>query len=437
MRDYIPLNYQLSKIKNRKLEINFTGGDISSDGGSLLLREADKKLKLTNDLAKYFPDRRNPDLIIHSVVTMLRQRIYGIALGYEDLNDHDNLRNCLALQSTIGTDKVMASSSTICRLENNTNRQFVIEAHKLMVDKFIESYKTPPKEIILDFDATDYEIHGNQEGKFYHGYYKYDCFLPLYVFCGKQLLVSYLRTSKEDQAKHAWAILALLVKRIRKNLPCTTIIFRGDGGFCRHKMFDWCERNNVQYIVGISQNNRLNTMLAPIMQKAEEAYSKGAEKQRLFDQFQYQAGSWSRPRKIIGKAEVTRFGKNPRYVVTNLDGEAEFLYDDIYCQRGDMENRIKEQQLELFADRTSAQKWWPNQMRLLLSSLAYTLIEYIRKHYLEGTEFAKAQVNTIRLKLLKIGAVIIRNTRRIRFLLSSSYPYKHIWQHIMKKLALE
>ena len=173
------------------------------------------------------------------------------------------------------------------------------------------------------------------------------------------------------------------------------------------------------------------------MQKAEEAYSKGAEKQRLFDQFQYQAGSWSHPRKIIGKAEVTRFGKNPRYVVTNLDGEAEFLYDDIYCQRGDMENRIKEQQLELFADRTSAQKWWPNQMRLLLSSLAYTLIEYIRKHYLEGTEFAKAQVNTIRLKLLKIGAVIIRNTRRIRFLLSSSYPYKHIWQHIMKKLALE
>ena len=331
----------------------------------------------------------------------------------------------------------MASASTLCRLENQADRKFAVEAHKIMIDSFIASHNKPPKQLILDFDATDDEIHGNQEGKFYHGYYRHYCFLPLYVFCGGKLLVSYLRTSKQDQAKHSWAILALLVKRFRKEWPEVEIIFRGDGGFCRHRMFNWCDRNKVKYIVGIAKNNNLNKLLAPTMQKAKELLDETKQKQRLFTDFEYKAKSWSYKRKIVGKAEVTYMGENPRFIVTNLAGDPEALYDKIYCARGDMENRIKEQQLELFADRTSCSKWWGNQFRLILSGLAYTLIEYIRDKLLKGTELAKAQVGTIRLKLFKIGAIIIRNTRRIKFLLSSSYPYQHLWDHVMKKLALE
>jgi len=437
MTNCIPLSYQFSKVKSRQIEINFKGGDISSDGGVLLLREADKRLGITNDLAKMFPDKRDASKITHSMQTMIKQRIYGIALGYEDLNDHDNLRKCPAMQTSVDTIDDMASNSTLCRMENNADREFAIKTHELMIGKFMESYKSAPKQLILDFDATDDEIHGNQEGKFYHGYYGHNCFLPLYVFCGKKLLVSYLRTSKQDQAKHAWAILSLLVKRFHQAWPEVEIIFRGDSGFCRYRMLDWCDGKGVKYIVGMAQNKRLNELLKPTMQKSKEAFSISQEKQRFFTEFQYKAGSWSYERRVIGKAEVTRLGENPRYIVTNLSGVPEDLYDKVYCARGDMENRIKEQQLELFADRTSCHKWWANQFRMILSSLSYTLIEYMRDKFLQGSELAKAQVGTIRLKLFKIGVVIIRNSRRINFLLSSSYPYQHIWQSIMKKLALE
>jgi hypothetical protein len=437
MTNCIPLNYQFSKVKNRQIEINFTGGDISSDGGVLLLREADRRIGMTNELAKIFVDEREASRVTHSMQLMIKQRVYGIALGYEDLNDHDNLRKCPAMQTSIDTLDDMASSSTLCRMENSADRQFAIKAHELMIDKFIASYKMTPKQLILDFDATDDEIHGEQEGKFYHGYYGHNCFLPLYVFCEKKLLVSYLRSSKQDQAKHAWAILSLLVKRFRKEWPEVEIIFRGDSGFCRHQMLDWSDRNNVKYIVGMAQNKRLNALLEPTMQKSKEAFVVSQEKQRLFKEFQYKAGSWSYERKLVGKAEVTRLGKNPRYIVTNLSGDPEDLYDKVYCARGEMENRIKEQQLALFADRTSCHKWWANQFRMILSAIAYTLVEYIRDKFLHSTELAKAQVGTIRLKLFKIGAVIIRNSRRVKFLLSSSYPYQRIWDHIMKTLALE
>jgi len=437
MTKCIALSNQFSKVKNRQIEINFTGGDISSDGGVLLLREADKRLGITAELARMFPDKRDTSKVAHSIETMIKQRIYGIALGYEDLNDHDRLRKCTAMQTATGTIDDMASSSTLCRMENNADRQFIIKAHKLMIDKFIASYKAAPRQLVLDFDATDDEIHGNQEGKFYHGYYGHNCFLPLYVFCGKKLLVSYLRTSKQDQAKHVPAILSLLVKRFRQEWPEVEIVFRGDGGFCRHQMLDWCDSHNVKYIVGMSQNHRLNKLLEPTMQQSKAAFAVTQEKQRLFTEFQYKAGSWNYERRLIGKAEVTRLGENPRYIVTNLSGKPEDLYNKVYCSRGDMENRIKEQQLELFADRTSAHKWRANQFRMILSALSYTLVEYIRAAFLQGTELAKAQVGTIRLKLFKIGTVIIRNTRRIKFLLSSSYPYQLIWQSIMKKLALE
>ena len=285
MTNYTIPNYQISKIKNRKLEVSFTGGDISSDGGAIVLMEADKRLGLTKDLAELFLDNRNQNKITHKIESMLKQRIYGIALGYEDLNDHDKLRKCPSIQTIVGTLKDMASSSTLCRFENKSDRKLIIEAHKLMLNKFIASKKITPQELILDFDATDNEIHGKQEGSFYHGYYQHNCFLPLYVFCGKDLLVSYLRSSKQDQAKHSRSILALLVKRLRSVWPEVKIIFRGDGGFCRHKMLDWCDKHNIGYVVGMGQNKRLNKLLAPTMELAQTEYDKTEEKQRYFDSF--------------------------------------------------------------------------------------------------------------------------------------------------------
>lgn len=435
MTDCTSSKYVFPAIKSRKIEVNFTGGDISSDGGSLILREADKRMSLLEDIAKLFPDKRDPSKVTHKIDTMLKQRVYGIALGYEDLNDHDTLRACPAMQTAIDSLGTMASSPTLCRFENSVDRKFIVETHKIMMDKFIASYDNPPRELILDFDATDNLIHGHQEGRYYHGYYRHHCFLPLYVFCNKKLLVSYLRTSDQDQAKHSWAILAILVKRLRQSWPNIRIIFRGDSGFCRHKMLDWCDKHRVGYIIGQAQNSRLNKILTPTMNKAKDAFSKTPIKQRNFVEFLYKAGSWSYERKIIGKAEVTANGENPRYIVTNLSGEPSELYEKIYCERGNMENRIKEQQLELFADRTSCHKWWPNQLRMILSGLAYTLVEYIRDKFLRDTELATAQVGTIRLKLFKIGAIIIRNTRRIRFLLSSSYPYQNLWESVMKTIA--
>ncbi len=268
-------------------------------------------------------------------------------------------------------------------------------------------------------------VHGKQERRFFHGYYDHYCFLPLYVFCRDQLLVSYLRPSKIDGAKHAWAILSLLVRRLRKAWPEVRIIFRGDSGFCRHKILTWCERHDVGYIVGIAQNQRLNAITAQWQQEAKSYFEQSNEKVRQFYELNYAAKSWYQLRRVIAKIEHTDKGGNPRYIVTNLTGEPQHLYCKLYCARGDMENRIKEQQLALFADRTSCHYWWANQFRLLLSSLAYILLETIRRIALKGTTLAHVYVNTLRLKLIKIGAVILRNTRRIRLLLASNCPYQN------------
>jgi len=429
--------FSFPAINRRKVEINFDGGNISSDGGILLLREIDRKIGLTDKISRLFPDSRDQGRITHSLKSMLQQRIYGLACGYEDCNDHDALRHDVALQTATDRSTSLASSPTLNRFENVSDRGFAVSSTKAMVDIFIESYKTPPKELILDFDGTDDLVHGGQEGKFYHGYYGNHCFLPLYVFCEKQLLVSYLRPSNIDGAKHSWAILSLLVKRFRQKWPSVTIIFRADGGFCRHKMLDWCDSNNVKYIVGMPRNKVLERKLAAPMRLAEEICNVSSEKARLFYSFSYKAKSWKRVRKIIGKAEHTSKGANPRFIVTNLEGGSRSLYDDMYCARGEMENRIKEQQLDLFADRTSCKKWWPNQMRLILSSLAYILIERMRSIALKGTKMANATAGSIRLKLLKIGAVITRNTRRITLRMASHCPHKKIFLLVAKKLAIE
>jgi hypothetical protein len=422
--------FKYPAFDRRKIEASFGGGEVSSDAGIMLLSQVDEKLGLTKALDGAMQDPRNPYLITHEQRNLIKQRVYGIALGYEDLNDHDTLRKDLAWQTAMQGDEELASSPTLCRLEGRADRKTAVQMHKIFAEQFIASFKEAPKELILDFDATDDRIHGDQVGRSFHAYYGDWCFLPLYVFCGDQLLVSYLRKSNIDAAQHSWAILSLLTKRLRQQWPKVKIIFRGDSGFCRWKMFRWCEKNNVDYIVGIARNARLQPLLEPQLLQAKSEFAASQQKARRFTWLSYKAESWDKARCIIGKAEHTSKGSNPRFVITSLRGDAQKIYDTIYCQRGEMENRIKEQQLGLFADRTSCHEWWANQFRLLLSSAAYLLVEAIRRLGLHGTELAHAQASTIRLKLLKIGVVVLRNTRRIQLLMSSAFPYQEIFSSV-------
>lgn len=435
MTDCTQLTGSFPSCKSRQVRVAFDGGEVSSDGGALLLRAADRKLRLTEALGRALNDPRRQASCDHSQRVMLRQRIYGLALGYEDLNDHATLREDVALQTAADTDQVLASTATLCRWENRADREAAWAVATVLVDQFIRSYRRAPAELILDFDATDDPVHGRQEGRFFHGYYDQYCFLPLYVFCGERLLVSYLRPSNIDSARHAWAVLALLVKRLRAKWPQVRIIMRADSGFCRWRMLRWCDAHDVHYIVGLAKNTRLNAFAAELQARAEEAFTQSRSKQRLFGEIQYAAATWERERRVLIKAEHTEQGRNPRYVVTNLVGESQKLYDEVYCARGEMENRIKEQQLDLFAGRTSCTRWWANQFRLMLSSLAYVLVEAIRRLGLKGTALARAQCGTIRLKLLKIGAVIRRNTRRIYFHFSSACPYESLFLRVARRLS--
>lgn len=423
-----------SSCKSRKVQADFSGGEITSDAGVLLLQKADRKINLTQRIARQMKDPRNRKKCKHSLQDLMRQRVYAIALGYEDLNDHATLRKDTALQTAVERDDDLGSSPTLCRFENRATDEDFWAISSALVEVFIESHKRPPKELVIDFDATDDPVHGDQVGRFFHGYYDCHCFLPLYVFCGKQLLAAYLRPSWVDPARGAWGILKLLTDRLRQVWPDVKIVFRADSGFCRHRMFNWCDRNGVDYIVGIAKNSRLKEQAALLMETAQSTFQTTGEKVRLFGNMEYAAQSWKYTRRVIVKAEHSRRGSNPRFVVTNLKGDAQELYDDLYCARGEAENRIKEQQLQLFSDRTSCMNWLPNQFRVLLSAVAYTLMETIRRLGLKGTSLSNACCHTIRLKLLKIGAVVIRNTRRVRLLLSSAYPDPALFTLIAARL---
>ena len=434
MTDCTPSEIEFPRCRGRRVVADFGGGDISSNGGALLLSAADRRLGLLSGLSRRLVDGRQVGKVGHKLLPLLRQRVYALALGHEDVNDHEDLRDDLVLQTACGRDRRLASPSTVGRLDRAADRAWAWAAHVSMVETFIASFDGAPEELVLDFDATDDAVHGHQVGRFFHGYYDCYCFLPLYVFCGDHLLVSYLRPSNIDGAKHAWAILALLVKRLRQRWPDVRIIVRADSGFCRHKMLSWCERRGVGYIVGLAKNTRLNGLAEPSLAEAKAAWEHGGEKQRLFVELRYGAKSWTTQRRVIARLEHGPKGANPRYVVTNLEGDAQELYEQLYCARGEMENRIKECQLDMFADRTSCHDWWPNQFRLILSSLAYGLIEAIRRLALEGTDMARAQAGTIRLKLLKIGAVVIRNTRRVCLHLSTACPDKALFHLAAAKL---
>ena len=420
--------------RGRRVEAGFDGGWVTSDGGALLLRQADRRLGLTAAVARRLGDRRQRGKLRHSVADMLRQRVFGIALGYEDLNDHAELRHDPALQTAAGRDRALASAPSLCRFENRADRGWAWAVHEVLVETFIASFARVPEEIVLDIDATDDAVHGRQEGRFFHGYYDRYCFLPLYVFCGDRLLVAYLRPADIDPAKHAGAILKLLVTRLRRAWPGVRVVVRADSGFCRWRLMRWCERQRVGYILGLARNPRLAALARPAMALAEAGFAESGAKQRRFAELAYGARSWDRERRVIARIEHGAKGANPRFVVTNLAGEGRALYERVYSARGEMENRIKEQQLQLFADRTSCHRWWPNQFRLLLASLAYTLIEAIRRLGLAGTDMARAQCATIRLKLLKIGTVITRNTRRVRFHLSSACPEQNLFRLVAARL---
>jgi len=428
-----------SSLGRRRIVAGFDGGLLTTDAGGLLLREADRRMGLTRALADRIADPRDPAKITHDLRSMLVQRICGIAMGYEDGNDHRTLRHDPLFQvladKTPDPGDPLASPSTISRLENRVTHASLVEMADVLVEQFIAAHPRAPRQLILDFDATDDAVHGNQEKRFFHGYYDHYCFLPLYVFCGKRLLCAYLRPSKSDAAKHWRAILKLLVDRLRRRWPKVRIVFRGDSGFCRWKTLRWCDKNDVGYVVGLARNKVLECLAAPFMDVAKQAFDQTGVKQRHFHEVSYAAKTWDRARRIIVKAEHLDKGPNSRFVVTNLEDPPDAIYDEWYTPRGDMENRIKEQQLDLFADRTSCHGFRANQFRLLLASAAYVLIEHIRRVGLRGTELAKAQAGTIRLKLLKVAARVTMSVRRIVLHLSSAYPCQRVFTQLVRRLA--
>ena len=450
-------------LGRRRVQAAFDGGHLSSDGGALLLRAVDERLRVTERLAQCFTDHRDQALIEHQALELLRQRIQGLALGYEDLNDHDELSRDPLLALACGKadvegrqrvreadrGKALASSKTLNRLEltpadagpRSRYKKIVYHPEKieaLLVDLFLDSYAAAPKEIILDFDATDDPLHGHQEGRFFHGYYGAYCYMPLYVTCGDHLLVAKLRTADRDASAGSVEVVAALVEQIRQRWPEVRIILRGDSGFARDALMLWCESNDVYYVLGLAKNARLLDTIGQALLAAHARYLQTGVAARVFTSFFYRTrDSWSRARRVIAKAEHLPKGANPRFIVTNLPedyAEPKALYEKVYCARGDMENRIKEQQLDLFADRTSAGTLRANQLRLWFSSFAYVLVSALRRVALKGTRLADASCGTIRLKLFKIAAHVKVSVRRFVIHLASACPYQDVFRKACRNL---
>ena len=423
------------RLGRRVIEANFEGGDIGSDGGVLLLKRVDERIGLSRAAAAVLSDPRDPTRITHTLRDLLAQRIYALCCGYEDLNDHDALRDDLLMQTAVGRVDALASSPTLSRLETRATRAQAAALHGVLVEQFIAGHKTAPSELVLDIDASDVPLHGNQELSEFHAYYDSHCYLPLYVFCGQAMLACVLRRSRIDGAKNATAVIKLLVQRLRRAWPETRIIVRADSGFCRQRLLRWCERSGVSYIIGLARNARLEARVRLAELMLADEYERSGTKQRLIDEFAYAADSWNIERRVITRLEHSCQGNNPRFVVSNLEGEAVQLYERLYCARGEAENRIKEAQLDLFGTRASCHRFAANQLRLLLAALAYTLMQRLRELGLKGSELERATAATIRSRLLKIGAAIVRNTRRVRVLLASHHPLRVLFLSAAQALA--
>jgi hypothetical protein len=444
-------------LGRRKIVGRFDGGTITSDAGGLLLRECERATRIVRQFARCFTDHRDPEQIEHTVEELVAQRVYALALGYEDLIDHDALRHDPLLAALVGKldpagesrkrkadrGKALAGKSTLNRLEltraaaqdatGKKDRYKKVEAipgamERLPVELFLQAHPVAPAQIILDLDATDDPIHGNQEGRFFHGYYGGYCYLPLYIFCGEFLLAAKLRPSNIDGSFGALEEVARIVDLIRATWPDVRILLRGDSGFCREPIMAWCEKHAVGYLFGLARNARLEKAIEGELAQAKTLFEQTRLPARVFAEFAYQTlDSWSRARRVIAKAEHLEKGANPRFVVTTLPDNPKSLYENLYCARGEMENRIKEQQLSLFADRTSAATMRANQIRLWFSSVAYLLMQAVRRLGLKGTPMEKAQCQTIRLKLLKIGAQVKITVRKVWVSLAEGCPYQEIF----------
>jgi hypothetical protein len=448
----------------REVKASFDGGDISSDGGALLLRQVEQATGIVRRFAACFTDHRDPELIEHPLEHLIAQRVYALALGYEDLNDHDDLRHDPLLAAVVGKldpegttrrrqsdrGKALAGKSTLNRIELTPVGADRADRYKkvtcstervddLFVELFLRSHARPPESIVLDLDATDDPTHGQQLGRFFHGYYKGYCYLPLYIFCGDQLLGAKLRPADIDASAGALKQLRRIIAAIRRAWPEVKILIRGDSGFCREPIMAWCEANGVDFLFGLAQNKRLLELVAEASEQARRESQRTEGPARVFAEFGYRTlTTWSRLRRVIAKAEHLPKGANPRFVVTSLSvdrREARALYEEDYCARGEMENRIKEQQLHLFADRTSCRTMRANQIRLFFSSVAYVLLEALRRLGLSGTEMAGAQCQTIRLKLLKIGALVRVTVRKVWVSLASSCPYASLFRRVHERLS--
>ncbi len=455
--------FEFHVLSRRPVVARFDGGSISSDAGSLLLRQVEERTGIVARLSGCFRDYRNPEKIEHTVEQLVAQRIYGLALGYEDLNDHDQLRQDPLLAALMGKHdpegsdrrrerdrgKAGAGRSTLNRLEltpANANahhryKKIVLDEQAVdlaFIELFLQAYSEAPEEIVLDLDATDDPIHGEQEGRFFHGFYNEYCYLPLYIFCGEFLLCARLRPSNIDASAGALEEIQRIVAGIRAPWPQVRIILRADSGFCREPIMSWCEAKRVDYAFGLAQNQRLVRAIGRELQQAKGEFEQTGKPARVFRELRYRTRkSWSRRRRVVAKAEYLAKGANPRFVVTSLPVErmpARELYEDFYCARGEMENRIKEQQLDLFADRTSTAFLRSNQIRLYFSSFAYLLVQALRRLGLKGTEMARAQCGTIRLKLLKIGAQIRITARKIWVSMASACPFASVFEQAYRNL---
>jgi Transposase DDE domain group 1 len=436
-----PKLFEFEAVERRKVVAGFDGGDITSHAGALLLRQVDRGLGLVRRFAEGFSDRRDARYIEHSVETLVGQRIFGLALGYEDLNDHDELRWDPSFAVLAGKLKAIrqdcapvAGKSTLNRLEHTPKRN-AAKYHKidydaarieaLFVDLFVEAQAKAPGRIVLDLDPTDLPLHGAQEGRFFHGFYDHYCYLPLYVFCGRHLLGCKLRRANTEASAGAVDEMTRIISRIRQTWPRVRITLRADSAFAREELMGWCEQHRVDYVFGLARNSRLEAELAKPLAQAAQLCARTGRAARVFHDFRYRTvDTWSRARRVVGKAEHTTEGANPRFVVTSLSRlrcAAPALYEDLYCARGEAENRIGEQ-FELFADRVSSATMPANQLRLWLSGMAYVLVDSLRRIALRHTQFVDASVQTIRLKLLRLGAQVRTSVRRIHFAMASGCP---------------
>jgi len=447
--------FGFAPVEGREVVAAFDGGAITSDAGALLVGATDQAIGMMSRFAACFHDERRAELIEHEVATLVGQRVFGMALGYEDLIDHDELRHDPMMAVLAGKLEArredcapVAGKSTLNRLELSvlqptryhkiSHNPVAIKA--LLVDLFLDAHQRAPRQIVLDLDATDDPLHGEQEGRFFHGYYDCYCYLPLYIFCGRDLLAAKLRPANIDGSAGAVEEVVRIVAQIRQRWRNVRILLRGDSGFAREELMAWCEANDVDYVFGLAQNVRLNAKIASDLARAEAKSRRSGEPERCFKDFIWTttSGSWSRQRRVVAKAEWTRDEANPRFIVTSLkrnECKGKYLYENIYCARGDMENRIKECQMDMFADRTSTATMRANQLRLWFASMAYVLMCALRRIALHHTEFAKATCGTIRLKLLKIGAVVTVSVRRIKIAMASACPSKHIWAVAAERLA--